>query len=109
MADSVQPLSFIHLPLFTLHFKPMHSACSPCWATSHISITQKAPTAKAAATANDCLLEFVTPVKLQIKCSAFSLSYHRLITCSSRKAHELHFCFLSSLPSSSFFLSIRLC
>lgn len=98
----MQPPSFIPLPaLFALHFKHMHAACRPCWATSHISITLKAPTAKAAAAANDCLLEFVTPVQLQIQHSAFSLSFYCLITCSSRMAHEL-LSHLSHPPHSSY-------
>lgn len=65
VVDSIW-LSFFHLilPRSLYISKNMHSGCTPSWATSHSSIIQKAVTAQAASSANDYLLEFVTPVKL---------------------------------------------
>lgn len=73
----------------TLHFKHTHSEGTLCWLTSHISIILKAVAAQAAAPANDYLLKFVTPVKLELQSSAFSPQLPpTLITCFWRKVHE---------------------
>lgn len=56
-------------PLLILHFKHTYSGCSPRWAVFHISNIM-AVTAPAAASAHYYCLEFVTPVKTPIQCSA---------------------------------------
>lgn len=49
VVDSIQLLPTLLLssppPSLTLNFKHTHTGCTPCWATSHVSIILKAVTA----------------------------------------------------------------
>lgn len=81
--------------LLALHFKNTHSGCTLCWPTFHISIILRA------GTADDFLLEFVPPVRLELQCSAFLLRCHQLSSPAlGRSPPEPPSSFLSSSCSS---------